>query len=248
VFESSEGPTALQRARDVLDLAERRTGVQSRREASVALPPPSSRLTSILPQGALPRGAATAVIESAGLLTQIIGATQGPGWVAIVGWPQLSALRMAEAGVDLEHTMMIPEVHSMAAGVIAGLLDGFDQVVVGPNVDLTASERRQLLARARRNESALLTRTAWAGAALQLRADSATWSGPDHGDRWLRKVRYDIARISRWDAGERRFEVTLDWSANQGEVVLTPAARVQEVLAPAARVQKVAPVRVARTG
>jgi hypothetical protein len=239
VFELGRGElTALQRARDVLDLAERRTGVRSRQEAAVALPPPSNELASILPQHDLPRGAAAAIVGSSGLLTQIISATQSAGWVAIVGWPQLGVLHMDGAGVDLERTMIIPEVHDKAASVIAGLLDGFDQVVIGPHIDLTPGERRQLLARARRNESTLLTRTAWDGTALQLRATAVKWSGPDHGDRWLRQVHYDIARTSRWDASERRFEVTLDWSACATDSALAANVRVQEV----------APVRGVRAG
>ena len=229
---------ALQHARDVLSLAERRTGVQSRREASVTLSQPSSDLVSLLPQHALPRGTAAAVIGSPGLLTHLIGATQGAGWVAIAGWPELGMLRMVDAGVDLEHTMIIPDVHGKAASVIASLLDGFDQVIIGPHVDLTAGERRQLLARARRNESTLLTRTPWDGAALQLRTDSVKWAGPDHGDHWLRQVRYDITRTSRWDTRERQFEVTLDWSACAADGALAATTQVQEV----------APVRGVRAG
>ncbi|MFD2024088.1 hypothetical protein [Promicromonospora aerolata] len=199
---------ALERARNVLWSAETRTGVRSRAGASVELNPPSVRLASILPNESMPRGTAVVVAGSAHFLVQLIGATLASGWVAVVGWPEINAIALSEAGADLEHAVMVPDARGRSAEVIAALLDGVDQVVVGPHVALTASEQHQLLARARRRNNTLLTGRAWENAALRMRVDRATWSGARHGDYWLREVRYDVARQARGDGRERRFMVS----------------------------------------
>lgn len=226
MFDRSDGE-ALQRARSVLRLAELRTGVRSQVEASVQTPPPSSQLVDILPGREVPRGAVTVVAGSAGLLTWIVGATQRDGWVAVVGWPDLGAVWMQDAGIDLERTILVPDVQGLGAEIVAALLDGFEQVVVGPQAALTAAARRQLLARARQRESTLITPLAWEGASIRMRA-ATTWSGPAQGDYWLRRARYDVVSANRQDGGrERRFVVERVWSG--GLVDGGPLVQVQEV-------------------
>jgi len=223
------GGEALQRARSALRLAELRTGVRSQVEASVRTPPPSSRLVDVLPGRAVPRGAVTVVTGSAGLLTWIVGETQHDEWVAVVGWPDLGAVWMQDAGIDLQRTLLVPEVQGRGAEIVAALLDGFEQVVVGPRVALNAAGRRQLLARARQRESALITPLAWEGASIRMTA-AATWSGPARGDYWLRRARYDVVSANRQDGGrERRFVIERVWqggfAADDG-----PLVRVQEMV------------------
>ncbi|MFD2794576.1 hypothetical protein ACFS27_13550 [Promicromonospora vindobonensis] len=123
---------------------------------------------------------------------------------------------------------MIPDARCRSAEVIAALLDGVDQVVVGPHVALTASEQRQLLARARRKNNTLLTRRAWENAALRMRVDRAAWSGPQGGDYWLRQVRYDVVRQARGDGRPRRFMVSLGVDSVQVEAV-HPGTRLMSV-------------------
>lgn len=228
MFDTAADPGALERARAVLWSAETRTGVRSRAEASVELDPPSLRLASILPDESMPRGAAVVVAGSRHFLVQLVGTTLVGGWLAVVGWPELNALALSEAGVDLEHAVMVPDTRGRSAEVIAALLDGVDQVVVGPHVALTASERRQLLARARRKDSTLVTRRAWENAALRMHVDRAVWSGPRHGDHWLRQVRYDVVRQARGDGRPRRFVVSLGIDSVQVETV-RPDARLVAV-------------------
>ncbi|MFI8528489.1 hypothetical protein ACIGB8_28805 [Promicromonospora sukumoe] len=204
------GGAALERARAALRLAERRVGVQHRDQVVTLAPSAPAPLTELLPGGELPRGAVSAVLGSATLTTWLLGATQGEGWVAVVGWPDLGVVALAEAGVKLERVSHVPDVRGRGAAVMASLIDGFEIVVAGPRLQLTASERRRLTARARQHGAAVLSAQPWEGAAVTLDVEAASWSGPDHGDRWLREARHAVVRRSNADGAGRRFEVARD--------------------------------------
>ncbi|WP_454852412.1 hypothetical protein [Promicromonospora soli] len=125
--------------------------------------------------------------------------------MALVGWP---ALALSEAGVDLEHVVAVPDVRGIAAQVLAALGDGFEIVVVGPRVLLTAGERRRLLARARQRGTAIITPQAWEGAVAMLDVERTRWSGPDRGGGWIREAQLTVTRRSRADGAGSRFDVT----------------------------------------
>jgi hypothetical protein len=207
MFDSVAPPTALERARAALQSVERRVGVEHRDQVVELAPASPAPLTELLPDGDLPTGAAVTVRDSASLMCWLLGATQRDRWVALVGWPELSPVALAEAGVDLERVVVVPDAGGRTADVLAALLDGVEIVVTGPQARLTASEQRRLLARARQRVTTILTPTRWESAALLLDVEQTRWSGPDHGDFWLREAHLSVIRRSRADGVGTRFEV-----------------------------------------
>jgi len=229
VVQDDAGP--LERARAALRLAERRVGVQHRDQVVTVTPPAPAPLTDLLPDGELPRGAVSSVLGpgplpgSASLTCWLLGATQGDRWIAVAGWPNLSPLAMTEAGVNLSRVMLVPDVQDQGPAILAALIGGFETVVVGPRVQLTPSERRRLLARARQQETAVLSTSRWEGAALTLDVERSRWSGPDRGERWLREARLTVTRHSSVDGGGQRFDVARSGTASPTVI----AARVAGV-------------------
>lgn len=208
MFDPAAAPTALERARAALQSAERRVGVEHRDQAVSLAPAEPAPLTVLLPDGDLPTGAAVTVQDSASLMCWLLGATQRDRWVALVGWPELSPVALTEAGVDLEHVVVVPDVGGRAAAVLAALLDGVEIVVAGPRAGTTASERRRLLARARQRATTILSAAPWEGSALTLDVEHARWSGPARGDYWLREAHLSVVRHSRADGAGVHFDIT----------------------------------------
>jgi hypothetical protein len=215
-----DGVSAMEAARTALRSVERRVGVRHRSEELAPLPQHPEPLTGLLPDGVLPAGSAAVVSGSTGLLSWLLGATQHGGWLAVVGWPALGMVALAEAGVDLERTFLVPDAGGQAAVVLAALLGGMDVVVVGPGVQVTGAEQRHLLARARQHGATILSREAWQRATLSLHVEHASRGGVEQGAGYLREVRLTVVRTSAADGPGRRFALDRD---NDGAVtVQTP--------------------------
>jgi hypothetical protein len=225
MFDTVAPPTALERARTALQSVERRVGVEHRDQVVELAPPSPAPLTELLPDGDLPAGAAVTVRDSASLMGWLLGATQRDRWVALVGWPELSPVALAEAGVDLERVVVVPDTGGRTAGILAALLDGIEFVVVGPRARLTASERRRLLARARQRATTILSPAPWEGAALTLDVEQTRWSGPEHGSSYLRDVHLSVVRRSRMDGAGARFEVARHGTTAPTALATRAAAR-----------------------
>ncbi|MFC8797028.1 hypothetical protein ACFT1B_34525 [Streptomyces griseoincarnatus] len=209
MFESG-GVSALETARTALHSVERRVGVRHRSEGLSPVRQHPEPLTGLLPDGELPAGAAVVVKGSAGLLGWLLGATQHGGWLVVVGWPELGVVALAEAGVDLERMLTVPDVRGQAPAVLAALIGGIDLVVVGGGVRVTGPEQRRLLARARQHGTTILSPQAWTGAALGLHIEAATRGGMDRGDGYLREARLTVWRHTAADGPGRRFTVERD--------------------------------------
>lgn len=206
--------SVLERARAALHAVERRVGVEhnDHRLAPVE-PTPPQPVTALLPEERWPAGAAAVVTGSTSLLVSLLGAVQGDGWCAIVGWPELHAPAIAEAGGDLERVVLVPDVHGDGATVVAALLQGIDVTVVGPHVQLSGSERRRLLARARERGTTIVSPVPWEGAVVTVRAELVRWSGADRGSCWLRETELALVRHARADGAGRRFQMRRDRDA-----------------------------------
>ncbi|MFI9488564.1 hypothetical protein ACIG47_19410 [Promicromonospora sp. NPDC052451] len=219
----SGGVSALEAARHALRSAERRVGVRHRSEVLAPVPSHPEPVTGLLPGGVLPAGAAAVVSDSAGLLGRLLGAAQQDGWLAVVGWPALGMVALAEAGVDLERTFLVPDAGGQPAQILAALLDGMDVVVVGPGARVTGAEQRRLLARARQHGSTILSTKGWQGAALHLQVEHTSAGGLDRGAGYLREMRWSVVRSSAADGPGRRFTVDLD----RGNTITVHAATVR---------------------
>ncbi|WP_170963551.1 hypothetical protein [Cellulosimicrobium cellulans] len=195
---TTTAPNALEAARAVLRRAELRTGVRSSTSGVVDVDDRPQPLGVILEGGRLPRGAASVITGSTSLLLALLAMSQGSSdWVAVAGAPDIGMLAAADAGVTLERVALVPRAGEDPSGVVAALLDGMAYVVIGPEVRLTASERRRLLARARERGSGLISVSEWEHAAVRLAVTSRRWSGIDRGDGYLRRCELDVARGAR---------------------------------------------------
>jgi hypothetical protein len=221
MFESSGGVSALETARTALRSAERRVGVRHRSEVLAPVPQHREPLTGLLPDGVLPAGSAAVVSGSTGLLGWLLGATQHGRWLAVVGWPVLGIVALAEAGVDLERTFLVPDAGGQAAVVLAALLGGMDVVVVGPGVQVTGAEQRRLVARARQHGATILSPEAWQGATLRLHAEHTARCGIDQGAGYLREAQLSAVRTSAVDGPGRRFTLDRD---NDGAITVQAQA------------------------
>lgn len=198
---------AIDVARAVLRRAETKVGVRESAPPIDVVDEQPGPISELLPGGTLPAGAASVITGSTSLLLTALATSQrSDQWVGVVGMPDLGYLAAASAGIALERVAVVPDVDGQGALVVAALLDGVSYVVVGPRVRLTVAERRQLLARARERGSALVSTTAWEGAALGLEVTAHRWSGPELG----RSLRQHEVEVERTAAGvPARFTVVL---------------------------------------
>lgn len=200
----------LARARQVLREAEQRAGVRSaeqrelRRAASGAgLVPVACSVPDPTEQGlpgvwqALERdldAGWSGVLSLSGslwLLLSLAARRQAAyGWCAVVGGQDVGWCAAAEAGLDLERTVVVGALgalgaqgHSRSAvlpGVVAALIDGVEVVVLasGSAAGLSRGLRRSMQARARERGVLVLLQEPWEGG-HQLRAHL---SGCDTGE------------------------------------------------------------------
>lgn len=228
-------------ARAALAGAEQKTGVNQRVSAAqvadnTAAPAQSpetavlrGEVLTISPQlnqlyrGGLRCGEISVVSGSAGLiLATVASATAAGTWVAIAGYPEIGLLAAARLGADLSRITLVPDLGVGGPQVLAALLDGFELVVIGPAVVLSASEQRLLRARARMRSSAIISTVTWTGAAYRAEVVSRRWSGfTGAGGGYLREQQLEVA------VGFDRYQVLLT-SGGVEQVQLLSAQRAQK--------------------
>lgn len=206
MFDSTGTPTAWERAHAALQSVERRVGVEHHDLVVTLAPPEPDLLTELLPDGDLPTGAAVTVRDSASLMCWLLGATQRDKWMALVGWPELSPVALAEAGVDLERVVVVPDVGGRAAAILAALLDGIEIVVAGPHAATTMSD----------------VASSWPGRASA--PQRSCRRQPGRARRWCSAPSRagGAARTTVTTACARR---TCPWSASRGPTALAHASR-----------------------
>lgn len=157
-------------------------------------------LGGVLPQG-LVQGTTVACAgagaTSAALLV-VAEASQRGAWVGVAGLDTLGVQAAGEAGVDVER---IVAVRGRPGGlddgtwgqVLAAMVDGFDLVVLGPDVIVRAGTARRVQARAQARGAVLVLAGEVAGFVpdLQVRTD-ARWEGLGHGHGHLRARRMRV--------------------------------------------------------
>lgn len=117
-------------------------------------------LATLLPTG-LPRGVTLTTTGDAArsfAFTLTVAAGQTGSWLAVLGLAGPGWRAATELGVATERIVHIDVDGNAdrAADCIAAALDGFDLVLVGPQVRLTASVERRLHARARERGAVLI--------------------------------------------------------------------------------------------
>jgi hypothetical protein len=179
-------------------------------------------LAPLLPTG-LPRGVAvTTAGDAARSLAFVLaaGAGQAGSWLAVLGLEGPGWRAVAELGVAtgrLVHVEVGADATRVAEG-IAAALDGFDLVLVGPRIHLTAAVERRLHARARERGAVLIgvhedfpavrghVRGGPFAAVADLRGTTRveSWQGPGAGTGHLSGRRVEIVMEGKRLPGRRR--------------------------------------------
>lgn len=117
----------------------------------------SGPLSTVLPNGGLPRRAVTHFSDTPALVVELIAQVAGAGGRAgVVGWPELSYAGMPEDA--LERVVAVPEPGIDDLAVAGVLAEGLDLVVLRTRttLELTPVRARPLLARLRKADAALV--------------------------------------------------------------------------------------------
>lgn len=187
-----------------------RSPYELRREV-LAVPAP---LDELFPYGGPTLGGVLTVEGATSLVLSLAAAASAKGqWAAAVGMPQLGLAAAAEAGVDLERFVLVPDPKDQWARVVAALVDGVDLVVVTPPRNARQAEARQVAARVREKRGILVVAGGWpVQPELTIRLDSSEWTGLGDGYGRLtgRRTRYSA---SGRGAAARPRSVALEKSA-----------------------------------
>jgi hypothetical protein len=125
-------------------------------------------------------------------MTLAAGVSAAGAWCAAVGMPQLGTLAAAEAGVDVDRLLLVPDPGSRWPQTVAALLEGCDLVLLRPPARPAAQAVRRLAAHARRGGGALVVAGAWEGAHIRLWAAHPRWVGIGAGHGRLRGRRVQV--------------------------------------------------------
>ena len=193
--------------------------------------PVVSALRELLPRGGLARGSVVTVPDSGLLCMAVVAAASADGaWCAIAGMPEAGLVAGAGLGLDLERTLLVPDLGraigdgavggratgggaaggravSGSAGwpqVVASLLDGCDLVLVRPPSRASAQVRQRLEATLRRARGVLVVAGDWPGAQVRLRVTAQGWTGLGDGFGRLRACCAEVVADGRGEAARAK--------------------------------------------
>lgn len=161
-------------------------------------------LTGLVPGAALQRGTTVACSGSAAMslaMTVIAGPVRGGSWAAIAGVPTFGLRAAGELGVTASRLVRVaPPAGGLDANrwadAVGAMIDGFDLVVLGPELRVRPQVARRLQSRAQSRGAVLLTVGApdGFGADVQLVGLRQWWDGlgDGHGVATARRVEVEV--------------------------------------------------------
>jgi hypothetical protein len=163
--------------------------------------PVVSALRELLPRGGLARGSVVAVSDSGLLCLAVVAAASADGaWCAIAGMPESGLLAGAGLGLDLDRTLLVPDLGTNWPQVVASLLDGCELVLVRLPSRASAQVRQRLEATLRRARGVLVVAGDWPGAQVRLRVTAQGWTGLGDGFGRLRACCAEVMADGRGEA------------------------------------------------
>lgn len=157
----------------------------------VALP---GRWAQLLPGGGLARRAVTELNDCAALAAQLLtDVTAAGGFVAVVGWPELSWAQVVAEG-EPRRAVAVPDPGPNPWLATTALVEGMDVVIHrGAPGELSPTRARPLLAKLRAGTAALLCIGPHIpGTALSLRAEVVNYRGIGPGTGRIRGFDVDV--------------------------------------------------------
>jgi hypothetical protein len=103
------------------------------------------------------------------------------GWTALVGVDDLGVEAAAEAGLDLDRTVVVPAPGEHWLEVTAALVDVLPMVLLRPPARVGERTAGRLGARLRKRSATLLAQGPWPGCEARLSIAGARWTGLDEG-------------------------------------------------------------------
>ncbi|QPK79629.1 hypothetical protein G7Y31_02655 [Corynebacterium lizhenjunii] len=140
-------------------------------------------LAGILPGGGLARQRVSSLNDCPALAVELATqVTSAGGYVAVVGWPELSLARVVEEG-EPGRLIAVPEPGEQPWQVSCTLAEGCDLVIHhGPQVKLSPTQARPIAAKVRAGRAALLAvGPRLPGPAVELQAEVTTYRGIGRG-------------------------------------------------------------------
>ncbi len=209
-----------------------RTRVRPVSTAAERVVPLPEGLGALFPGGVVRRGTVVHVVPATpatsgttSLAVALLAAVSGAaGWAAIVGVPDPGVAAIADAGVDLERLVLVPEPGPHWAEVTAAALGGMAAVLVRPPASTPPRVARRLATITRERRSVLVVAAPlhWAEPPdVRLVVRRSAWTGLGEGHGHLRSRRCDVIAEGRRAAG-RPVAATL-WLPD-GEHPVAPAA------------------------
>ena len=175
-------------------------------------------LSTVLPNGGLPRRAVTHFSDTPALVVELIAKVAGAGGrVGVVGWPELSY-----AGINreaLERVIAVPDPGIEDLAVAGVLAEGLDLVVLRTRSPLTLTpvRARPLLARIRKGDAALVcVNVAVPSPALTVTGIVAEFRGIGRGTGRITGIELDVRAQAK---GYRAASARVVLGAGEPEVV-----------------------------
>lgn len=165
-------------------------------------------LGKVLPGGGFPRRVVSSMADCPALVVELISSvTAAGGFVAVVGWPELSLAQVADTG-DMSKVIVIPDAGVDPWGVTAVLAEGLDLVIHhGAPVTLSPARARPVLAKIRGGQASVLSVGASVPSpALTVRAEVVTYRGIGRGTGRINGVDIAVAVQSK---GQRTASTTV---------------------------------------
>jgi hypothetical protein len=171
-------------------------------------------------------------VDGLGLaMTLLAGPSRAGEWCAVVGVPDFGAEAAAEAGIDLDRTVLVPEPGDRWLEVTAALIDVTPVVLLRPGGRVTASLAERVGARLRKRSAVLLVQGDWPRCEARLAVEEPAWTGLGRGHGHLRSRRLAVT-VRRGAAPARRTELWLpdpELGVRRAEPAVLPVAeRVRE--------------------
>ncbi len=151
-------------------------------------------LGRVLPGGGLARRQVAEVNDCPALVAELIAAVSAAGgFVAVVGWPQLSLAQVTEAA-QLERIVTVPDPGADPWQATTVLLEGMDLVIHrAGKTQVPPSRARPVLAKLKQGRAALLTcGPHLPGAGLDLRGQVTTYRGIGRGTGRIRGLDIEV--------------------------------------------------------
>lgn len=157
-------------------------------------------------------GASVSVTGSTSAFFALAAALWEPErWGVIAGMPDVGLLAAAQAGVPLERAHLIPDLGPQPLRILAGLVDAYSIVLLGP-LQMTPGERRRVEARVRHRHHLLVTSGPWPGARWTIEVEQVSHSALGSGSGtfatpWIR-ARLASRTAELWGAPEREAAIS----------------------------------------